>query len=69
MDHEELIREHSSTFAAHGQRLMALERDVRDLKEISRDIERNMSRMGWMLAGTFGSVLLQLALQFMEGPK
>ena len=69
MDHEELIREHSATFAAHGQRIQALERDIRDLKEISRDIERSMSRMGWMLAGTFGSVLLQLALMFLGGPK
>ena len=69
MDHEELIREHSSTFAAHGQRIQSLERDVRDLKQISRDIERSMSRMGWMLAGTFGSVLLQLAIQFLGGSK
>ena len=69
LDHEALAREHSQLFGAHEQRIVALERDIRDLKEISRDIERSMSRMGWMLAGTFGSVLLQLALMFLGGPK
>ena len=69
MDHEALAREHSQLFGAHEQRIVALERDMRDLKQISRDIERSMSRMGWMLAGTFGSVLLQLAIQFLGGSK
>lgn len=66
LDHEALAREHSQLFGAHEQRIVALERDMRDLKNIVRGIERSINRLGWMVAGTFGGVFLQLVLQVIQ---
>jgi hypothetical protein len=67
MEHEdEIILSHSQKFATMEERLAGLDRRILVVEDGINSLTRKFDRQGWMLAGTLGGVLLELALMILK---
>ena len=67
MEHDEaLVQAHTIQLSAGWEKIGQLEKRVDSLEQRFRSMDEKLSRIGWMVAGNMGGVVVLLAVELLK---